>query len=244
MLLFTICSILGDISLGLSTTETLGSVRSRHGQQQRPEQNLRSFVYPMKLTCLYRRIRLLMTNKAPPVTRSFQIAIATLSLMAQTALSNAGPIEDRLLACAGEVDDSSRLRCFDDVAGELAVADTPSVPPEAAPVAEVAVAAAITEASLSDVEQFGMTVELAEEKAGVGGETELLEISTVAVEVTERIRGELVVTLDNGQIWTEKDSKAGFRVKAGDTVVIRKGRLGGYRMVDRSGRASAVVRVE
>ena len=97
---------------------------------------------------------------------------------------------------------------------------------------------------LSDLEEFGMTVELAEEKSGEGAEAGLGEISAVAVEVSERLRGELVVTLDNGQVWTEKDSKAGFRVKVDDTVIIRKGRLGGYRMVDRSGRGSAVVRVE
>ena len=203
------------------------------------------------------------------MARTFLIAIATLTLMAQTALSDAGPIEDRVLACASEADDSSRLRCFDNVAGELAVADAPSAPPEPAPVAEVAVAeapvaevavaevavaeapvaevavaAAVTEPSSSDIEQFGMTADLAEEKAGVDAVPELSEISVVAVEVSERLRGELVVTLDNGQVWTEKDSKAGFRVKAGDTVVIRKGRLGGYRMVDRNGRGSAVVRVE
>ena len=193
------------------------------------------------------------------MTSTFLIAIATLTLMAQTALSDAGPIEDRVLACASEADNSSRLRCFDDIAAELAVADAPSAPPESAPVAEVAVAevavaevavaevavaAAVTERALSDVEQFGMTAELAEEKAGVDAVPELSEISVVAVEVSERLRGELVVTLDNGQVWTEKDSKAGFRVKAGDTVVIRKGRLGGYRMVDRNGRGSAVVRVE
>lgn len=53
MLLFTICSILGDIWLGLSTTEISGPVRSRNGQQLWPQQSLQSFIYPMKLNCQY-----------------------------------------------------------------------------------------------------------------------------------------------------------------------------------------------
>ena len=54
MLPFTIYSILGDISLGLSTTEISGSVRSRNGKQQWPEQSWPSYISPMKLTCQYR----------------------------------------------------------------------------------------------------------------------------------------------------------------------------------------------
>ena len=50
---FTIYSILGGISLGLSTTEILGSVRSRNGKQQWPDENLPRYIYPMKLTCQY-----------------------------------------------------------------------------------------------------------------------------------------------------------------------------------------------
>ena len=58
MLPFTIYSILGDISLGLSITELLGSVRSRNGKQQWPEQSLLSYISPMKLICQYRLERL------------------------------------------------------------------------------------------------------------------------------------------------------------------------------------------
>jgi hypothetical protein len=50
---FTIYSILGDISLGQNITEILGSVRSRNGKLQWPEQSLLSYIYPMKLTCQY-----------------------------------------------------------------------------------------------------------------------------------------------------------------------------------------------
>ncbi len=45
-----IYSILVGISLGPSTTEILGSVRSRNGKQQRPDKKLPSYIYPTKLT--------------------------------------------------------------------------------------------------------------------------------------------------------------------------------------------------
>jgi hypothetical protein len=73
---------------------------------------------------------------------------------------------------------------------------------------------------------------------------ELREISAQVIEVSKRTRGELVVTLDNGQVWTEKAAEAYLRVKVGDTVVIKRNRLGGYRLVGRGNRASAVIRIE
>ena len=75
-------------------------------------------------------------------------------------------------------------------------------------------------------------------------EIELMEISAVAIEVTKRTRGEHVVTLDNGQVWTEKDAESYFRVMVGDTVIIKKISMGGYRMVGRGNRASAVRRIK
>jgi hypothetical protein len=108
----------------------------------------------------------------------------------------------------------------------------------------VAAVVAVPELELSAEERFGMTAELAEKTPEVEKEVELREISAVAVEVSKRLRGELVVTLDNGQVWTEKDAEAGFKVIAGDTVVIKKGRMGGYRMVGRGNRASAMERIK
>ena len=57
MLPFTIYSILGDISLGLSTTEILGPVHSRNGKQQWPDGNSPGYIYPMKITCQYPHTR-------------------------------------------------------------------------------------------------------------------------------------------------------------------------------------------
>jgi hypothetical protein len=73
---------------------------------------------------------------------------------------------------------------------------------------------------------------------------ELKEISALVVEVSKRVRGQYVVTLDNGQVWTEKDAEPYLRIEVGDSIKIKRNRMGGYRMVGRGNRASAVVRIE
>jgi len=50
---FTIYSILRGISLGLSITEVLGSVRSTNGKQRWSDEKLPSYIFSMKLTCQY-----------------------------------------------------------------------------------------------------------------------------------------------------------------------------------------------
>lgn len=55
MPLFTIYSILGGISLGLSTTEILGSVRSKNGKQQWSDEYLPNYIHLTKLTCQYQQ---------------------------------------------------------------------------------------------------------------------------------------------------------------------------------------------
>jgi hypothetical protein len=98
-------------------------------------------------------------------------------------------------------------------------------------------------AAASSVDEFGMTEQLANQSPDVDWPAELTEISATVTEVHKRPGGEHVVTLDNGQVWTEKRVEHGFRVKEGDTLVIKKGRMGGYRMI-RGYYSSAAIRVE
>ena len=123
-------------------------------------------------------------------------------------------------------------------------AETPSDAPAAVQQAETPPAGSGSSPATSDVDEFGMTAELSNQLPADERAVELTEISATVTEVSKRPYGEHIVTLDNGQVWTEKDAEYGFRVKVGDTIVIKKGKLGGYRIVARGNRSSAVIRIK
>jgi hypothetical protein len=50
------------------------------------------------------------------------------------------------------------------------------------------------------------------------------------VSVTRQLRGEAVVTLDNGQVWQEAEGGSILEAKPGDTVTIYAGVLGSFAM--------------
>jgi hypothetical protein len=60
--------------------------------------------------------------------------------------------------------------------------------------------------------------------------------------IEKRARGELVFTLDNGQVWAQREVGAYFPVDVGDEVTILAGTLGSHRLLVGS-RATAVTRV-
>lgn len=61
--------------------------------------------------------------------------------------------------------------------------------------------------------------------------------------IDKRPRGELVVTLDNGQVWAQKTAERYFPIEVGDTVEILAGALGSFRLIA-GNRATAVTRVQ
>jgi biotin carboxyl carrier protein len=158
------------------------------------------------------------------------------SSLAQAAQSTS----DALVTCARETDDARRLRCFDAVVADLrgapaapaaAVAATPSAPQPAAP--------PLTPApSVSREEKFGARGGLDPERR-----EELKEITGKVTEVGARPHGEVVVTLDNGQVWAERSASSKIKVKVGDTVRIQSGALGSFLLIAPNGRSSKVARV-
>jgi hypothetical protein len=137
------------------------------------------------------------------------------------------------MACAAEKDDARRLACFD-----AAVSQAKSQPAPPAEASAVAAAPALTKE-----EKFGLRGELKEEKAKKA--PELIELESVTGKVTKlaaKPHGELIVTLDNGQVWYEIQANTGLRVKVGDQVTIKAGALGSYLLVA-NGRSSKVTRV-
>lgn len=68
-------------------------------------------------------------------------------------------------------------------------------------------------------------------------------ISATVTAIDKQPRGELVVTLDNGQVWAQKNADRYFPLKVGDPVAILAGSLGSFRLIAGS-RATAVTRVQ
>jgi len=62
-------------------------------------------------------------------------------------------------------------------------------------------------------------------------------------ELGTKPHGELIVTLDNGQVWAEKASGSKVKLKTGDTVKIERGALGSYSLIAPNGRSSKVSRI-
>lgn len=165
-------------------------------------------------------------------------------ILALTAFGEENTLS-QALDCTALKDDSERLECFDNEASgrQPTEASIPAAPPDetaipAAPPDESA--AALSESSIDD---FGMNAKLASQSGGNREPTELSEISATVTDVYQRPYGEYVVTLDNGQVWTEKTHKFGLTIREGDTLIIRKGSFGGYKMVGGGNRSSASVRV-
>ena len=164
-------------------------------------------------------------------------ARAALSLT--LALATAGPAvaaatKDDFLACAREKDDARRLACFDAAVARAA-------PPGASPPGSSA--PAVVAVPLSKEEKFGLRGDLKEEKAKQAPElVEIAKLEAQVTQVTVKPHGELVMTLDNGQVWSEIQTSSGIRVKAGDRVTIKAGALGSYTVVAPNGRSSKVTR--
>jgi hypothetical protein len=73
--------------------------------------------------------------------------------------------------------------------------------------------------------------------------SELEQLQAQVTKVSTKPHGELVVTLENGQVWTETQTSSGARVKAGDRVTIKPGALGSFLLVAPNGRSARVTRV-
>lgn len=181
----------------------------------------------------------------------------TAMTMATAAVQTAGAAErglDRVIACADEADNARRLACYD---REIAsVRPKPAKAPSAAAAAVVAPPAAAAKPAaaapaVAPATDFGIQgSEVArqrkleqDQEQGQQVKAEADSISAKVTEVSTRPRGELVVTLDNGQAWVQKKVEPYFPVKAGDQVTINSGMLGSFRLVNGK-RSTQVTRVK
>lgn len=171
--------------------------------------------------------------------------VATLAAALAGPITAAAATQDELapvLACAAEHDPAARLACFDAAVTRLrrpGPAETTAASAETTAAVLPAPAQAASPASnLTPEEKFGLRGELKQQKLG-----ELTELSATATKVTAKPYGELVVTLDNGQVWAEIAPGSKIRLKPGDTVKIEAGTLGSFFLIAPNGRSSKVSRV-
>lgn len=128
-------------------------------------------------------------------------------------------------ACASISDGTKRLACYDSA---LAAADSEAASrlAEQRRAAELAAAKAAEEARARKEQErlaaFGADTAKANNES-------VKEISASIAELSEGLSG-FVVTLDNGQVWRQTEARTLPPVRVGDTVSIRKGMIGGYRM--------------
>ncbi|HKS58359.1 MAG TPA: hypothetical protein VJS12_23885 [Steroidobacteraceae bacterium] len=151
---------------------------------------------------------------------------------------------EAVLACADEADDAQRLRCFDAV-----VANMRKAPPPAATVAAAPPAAASPAAPAAAAPQPAAGTVTAEQKFGARGDIkpdrheDLSELNGTVSALGAKPHGELIVTLDNGQVWAEIATNSRVKLKVGDTVKIERGALGSFLLVAPNGRSSRVARI-
>lgn len=157
-------------------------------------------------------------------SQSIRIALSVLAVLgvgAADAQSNGQPSH----FCAAIPADAQRLTCYDDVFGRpttgAAVTTARINLPSAAPVPGIDPAA---DFGLSEAAKRARDPEKAMATMPV-------QISGRVAEVSRRPTGELVVTLEGGQVWAQIDIETKAVLKPGDSVTIKKAALGSYLLV-------------
>lgn len=163
-----------------------------------------------------------------------------------TSVALAQGVPPELQQCVAEADDARRLACFD--AGMARLASARPAPAPAAGAAAVAPAPASAPApapvAASTPEQvFGARGELARE-VRPPEERSLRQLDAHVAALARRTRGELVVTLDNGQVWQLLSPLDDPRLAVGEAVTIKPGSMGSYFLSGPAGRAAKAKRIK
>jgi hypothetical protein len=201
-------------------------------------------------------------SSTPPLLGVLVLTLAAASV-APAQGSTADPLATQLRRCAALAAAGPRLACYDALAGNLAATGTGAAASPAASessgagktgkqtaatntgaatnagAAKTSVAA--SEAQSPNFANFGVRNGPLEATRDPVREKRMLAVVSA---VSSRARGELVVTLDNGQVWAQIQP-ADYPLKPGDHVEIDVAALGSYRLWSPSTRrATKVTRVK
>lgn len=157
---------------------------------------------------------------------------APVALLLVTATVHAA---DDLSSCHAIDDDAARLACYDAASGRVATR-TPARSSAASSVAAASAPAATAQAPVTTEASFGLPPMRPEDEL-------TYRLTAVVTQVTGVAQGgRWTITLDNGQIWEQREATPSYTwPRAGDHVTIRAAALGSYVMAD-PGRGSSRVR--
>jgi hypothetical protein len=169
---------------------------------------------------------------------------ATALMMGSGAAVLAQPaLTDDLRVCLAITQDTARLACYDEKVGRLDASAAKVANDrkeaaakqarEAAAKAEADRKAAEALAAKQKVDAFGaegIPVAKRDENAAAGKDDSVDELEAVITDVFYSSSQDLVVSLENGQMWRQTDGMSLPPVRSGDKVLIKKRMLSGYRM--------------
>lgn len=140
----------------------------------------------------------------------------SLVLIAESAFSaEDNELSNGLSDCLSEVLDDERLACFDQLAKNHLKLSAPQLDKE---IALSPVQAKLKEKQLiADFSKEDL-IKTDEEKG-------LDSITSTITKIKKLLRGRLIIDLENGQQWEQKDS-AQIKLKEGDLILLKKGALG------------------
>jgi hypothetical protein len=175
------------------------------------------------------------TVKGPNLRPPWALLPLALAVLAARAADSDAPQR-----CSGISDDLARLACYDAIFRK----STSTAASTAVPAAAAAPAAAASAATSPEAD-FGLTEAAKRARDPEEAKVEMPEsITGTVAAVGRRPDGELTVTLENGQVWTQVTVDQRARVAVGDTVTIKKAALGSHLLVTQARYATRVRRVK
>lgn len=150
------------------------------------------------------------------------LALFVVLPLAAAAEEAASPLK----ACRAEADDERRLACYDREVDRLddAAAKAPEMTAE---------------------ERFGRSGTMARaEFDRERDETRQGELIATITEIWTRSDGLMVMTLDNGQVWSQNRPDPFFRIRNGDKIKIQAAAMGSYLLSGPSKRSTRVTRTK
>lgn len=181
-----------------------------------------------------------------PLTRKLLSFAGLLALGISIAYGQGVPRS--IVDCASLTPDTTRLACFDREVAKLtqpakAVTTTPVVPAAPAPQPPPVAATQATDTAAKE-DEFGLSGSVARKRSEEKKvDSSPKELRATVSRIREKPYGELILELDNGQVWEQPEKKMSFLIKVGEGIVITQHKLGSYFLTTDSGASTRIRRV-